>query len=161
VRSPFRHFYKVSCIPLTHCLADSFNGSSKVLVGPYLRDSTEGPAQYRDRDGALQVHPEYNKTTIKYDFMLFKIQPVTLSNLKPITLNVDADNPEADQALTVIGMGLSDENTTSNVLEGVQLSAVSHEQCQQEWSTSGGQDIDVTSMVCASTTNGKDVCGGM
>jgi Trypsin len=108
----------------------------------------------------LQVHPEYNTTTIKYDFMLFKIQPVTLSNLKPITLNVDADNPEAGQALTVIGMGLSDENTTSNVLEGVQLSAVSHEQCQQEWSTSGGQDIDVTSMVCASTTNGKDVCGG-
>jgi Trypsin len=129
-------------------------------VGPYLRDSTEGPAQYRNRVGSVQVHPQYDETSIQYDFILFKIQPVTLSNLKPISLNLDADNPKAGQALTVIGMGVSDDGKTSNVLEGVQLTAVSQEQCQQEWSTSGGRDIDAASMVCASTTNGKDVCGG-
>jgi Trypsin len=108
----------------------------------------------------VQVHPQYDETSIQYDFILFKIQPVTLSNLKPIALNLDANNPKAGEALTVIGMGVSDDGKTSNVLEGVQLTAVSQEQCQQEWSTSGDRDIDAASMMCASTTNGKDVCGG-
>jgi hypothetical protein len=129
-------------------------------VGPYERESTDGPAQWRYRIGDLHVHAGFDMSHMRHDLMLFRIQPVSLANLRPIRFNLESDVPRTGQKLTAIGMGLNDDGVTSNALEGVTLTAVSDKQCYNEWSTNGDRQIDRKSMVCASTTGGKDVCNG-
>lgn len=141
------------------CIAAAFN-STRVLVGPHIRDSTDGPAQWRDIQSNLIVHPQYNVSHGRFDLMLFKITKVTLPNLKPIALNADMDDPTNDENLTAIGMGVNEDGFISNVLEKITITAVSHSACEQAWLSLKNTTIDERSMVCASTTGGKDVCGG-
>ena len=128
-------------------------------MGPYTRDSTQGPAQWRKIKSKLLPHPNYNEGTHAYDFLMFKIESVTKKNLKTIKLNKSNSNPSKDEKVRVIGMGLNDDGEISNVLEKVTLTAISHADCKAAWESSGVV-IDETVMVCASTTGGKDVCGG-
>lgn len=145
-------------MPLPTCLPDAWN-SSRVLVGPYQRDSTQGPAQWRKIKSKLIPHPNYNVGTKAYDYLMFKIESVTKKNLKPIRLNKSKNNPSQDEKVQAIGMGLNDDGDISTRLEKVTLTAVSHADCKAAWE-GNGQIIDETIMVCASTTGGKDVCGG-
>ena len=138
-------------------LSDAFK-STRVLVGPYNRDSLDGPAEYRSIIGDLVPHPAFDKATNKNDYMLFKIEAVTLTNLKPIVLNTNASVPLVGLPITVLGMGQT--GTTANVssiLRSAVIQSLAHTVCQTAYT--GVQDIDETTMLCGTST-GRDSCLG-
>lgn len=104
----------------------------------------------------MHLHPNYNGNTMVNDYMMFKIQAVTLTNLKPIALNTNAANPADGQALTVIGFGATSEGGGgSNKLLKVAVNTVAHTKCNSQY----GGEIDKNTMLCAAAT-GKDSCQG-
>lgn len=141
-------------------LAGAFN-STRVLVGPYLRNnSTEGPAEWRTITSSLVLHPSYTPTEKQFDFLAFAIEPVTLPNLIPVVLNTDATNPINGQPMTVIGMGktTNDDASISDILLKVIVGAVPQPACSLAYRDL--LDINETSMLCGTTTGGRDSCGG-
>ena len=89
-----------------------------MLVGALQSLRTSGgKAQWRKILGKRLIHPKYKLgysflVPVVYDFMLFKIEPVTLDNLKPIPLNTHSDLPTDGQVATVLGFGSTFRNNT-------------------------------------------------
>jgi trypsin len=138
-----------------HC-AGAFDGD--VYVGPNQQYSTAGGAE-RIAVQAEVPHPNYNSNTEAYDFMLLKLaRPVSNSNLKPVPLNRNSNNPAPSDVLTVIGFGATSEGGNgSNQLLQVNVDAISFNTCNQQY----GGDIINELMLCAGKTGGgKDSCQG-
>lgn len=137
----------LTCPPLEHLshivvlllLTDSETGEfvGDVLVGAWLRNKTVGSsAQWRKIRSAMVIHPQYNFTIDQNDFMLFKIEPVTVSGLNPIVLNTDGNIPKLGDRFTVVGMGYNNSNvnvTWADRLLKVNVRYVDHESCQGQW----------------------------
>jgi Trypsin len=106
------------------------------LVGASLVNKTNGTAaEWRTIVGEMVVHPEYNYSADRNDFMLFKIEPVTKPGLVPITLNTDPSIPTYADQFTVVGMGFNSSNyTNADRLLEVQMRYVDHNLCQNQWS---------------------------
>ena len=133
--------------------------SVRVLVGPYQRDSTLGPAQWRNIKSNFTIHPEYNDANLNYDYVMFKIEAVTKTNLKPIKLNKSNTNPVVNQPLTTIGMGVDNSGDISNLLKKVTISTVSYPVCRAAWAP---YDLLIKDeiVVCATTTDCKTAWRG-
>lgn len=128
-------------------------------MGPYRRDSTLGPAQWRNITSKLIVHPNFNDNTLENDYLMFKIEAVTKKNLKPIKLNKSNTNPVVNQPLTTIGMGVDNSGDISNLLKKVTISTVSYPVCRAAWAP---YDLLIKDeiVVCATTTDCKTAWRG-
>lgn len=144
-----------------HCEGAFFD---KVLVGPTVIDKVTGPAQYRTVRSKMVVHPKFSFDTMKWDFMMFKIDPVTKVGLKTalankrVTLNAASTSPQTNETLTVIGFGAIRENgPQSNRLRKVNVNVIDFATCDADYK---GDIFDQT-MLCAGVPGGgKDSCQG-
>jgi trypsin len=102
-----------------------------VIVGNTLKDKVTSGAQKRSIVGEKVVHPGFDYFSFEHDVMLFKIQPVTKSRLRPIPLNLKANVPYNNQVLTTMGFGATSEGgSNSNVLRKVNVQAVPYAECR-------------------------------
>jgi Trypsin len=145
-------------------VSTSYIGSN-VLVGSFVYNSTSGEmAQWRNIVGKMVVHPDYvgRANGFQHDVMLFKIEPVTYKNLRPVDLNTLMSNPRKGQKLTAIGYGSTVPNDGKNVtlafsdkLMKVTLDASGFNHCNK--AVGGGLDEEV--QFCAYAKD-KDTCQG-
>lgn len=152
-----------------HCRG-AFVGN--VLVGAMRMDSTQLGAQWREVDSTtsgdfgMHVHSNFNRRTLVYDFMIFKLKsPVTKSGLVPAKLNRDASNPSilssdgSGQLLETCGFGTISEGSyeLSDSLRKVTVNYVPHDTCNNQYRGS----INADTMLCAGVVEGgKDSCQG-
>jgi trypsin len=137
-----------------HCGGDL----DDVIVGAYKSGSTANGA-VRVATTKAVAHPNYNKNTDEWDFMLLKLaSPVT--NREVVLLNFDAAKPTNGQALTVIGVGaLSDGGSSASTLQEVVVNFIPTSECNKATMYNG--DIYDQSMFCAGVSGGgKDSCQG-
>lgn len=132
-----------------HCEGSSFR--RRVLVGAARLNQAKYGAQWRNVLKRVK-HPQFDKETANFDFMVVKIEPVTNSNLKPIPINKDNTFPSKGQWLTVVGFGDTGEGTYSKRLRKAGVSAKGSLACSSAYP---GQIT--SSMLCASAP-GKDAC---
>jgi Trypsin len=140
----------------SHLLVGDFG--DEVLVGAWLVNETNGTAaEWRKIVSEMVVHPEYNDSAIRNDFMLFKIEPVSMPGLVPITLNTDPSIPTLADQFAVVGMGFNSSNYTSaDRLLKVQVRYVDHDLCQGQWNLldddfyyNETREVFDESMICA------------
>ncbi|GKY91250.1 hypothetical protein MPSEU_000097600 [Mayamaea pseudoterrestris] len=106
----------------------------------------------------MMFHPMNQVGTYKYDFMMFKIEPVENYEYKIMQLNGSPASPTEGEVLTVIGMGYTQEGGPSTeILNQVDVMAFSTSQCQASY----GSSIIPEAMLCAGwPQGGKDSCNG-
>jgi secreted trypsin-like serine protease len=123
---------------------------SEVLVGP-ARNANSGWAQWRSIvNNRMYVHPNFSWETMENDFMIFKIRPVTATNIlrairrRPVRLNADPAFPTSGLPLNVIGYGAVKENgAQSSILQEVVVNSVPSGQCDNAY---GGAIYPATQM---------------
>jgi trypsin len=144
-----------------HCDGAFWN---EVLVGPAANART-GLAQWRTiANNRMYVHPNFSWDTMENDFMLFKIQPVTLQNLRRalrtrrVILNTNPAFPATGNGLNVIGYGALKENgAQSNVLQDVTVNTIASYTCDNAY---GGSVFPATQLCAGVQGGGKDSCQG-
>jgi secreted trypsin-like serine protease len=124
-------------------------GSTESMV------ATDG-AQNRSILSELHKHPNFDAGTHEYDYLLFKIEPVTEPGLVPASLNEDPANPATDQVVTAVGFGSTAEGVPSHYLRHVDVKAVSPNACHQQIAVQVS-DVAVNDavMVCAGNRRGR------
>jgi trypsin len=132
-----------------------------IVGGTSSRTVTEG-AQNRSIVSELLVHPKYDEYAREYDYLLFQIEPVTEAGIVPAALNADPSNPAADQVVTTVGFGVTEEEFLSFYLRRVDLKAVPGDVCQTQVAALDAEaKVNDDVMVCAGTeTGGRDSCQG-
>ncbi len=121
-----------------------------------MSQSTQGGAEFRTIV-ARSVHPSYNATTLSYDYLVMKLNKN--STKTPIPLNSNPNYPSNNQALKVIGFGVTSQGGTSlsSTLQQVTVNLISQQTCNSDYKG----DIDANTMLCAGETQGgKDSCQG-
>ncbi|KAG7351396.1 secreted trypsin-like serine protease [Nitzschia inconspicua] len=113
----------------------------------------------------IAIHPSYDGyNSFDYDIMLLKLDE-SLIQFKPLSLNFDNSLPQVGDAVTVIGLGLTDAqdyNSVSDILQELNLEIVPTEECFLP----GSELNDVVNgdtEFCASSpgkTGGQDSCLG-
>lgn len=110
------------------------------------------------------THPSYGNV-IMHDFALAKLYGT--SGVKPVRMNNRRNVPAVDEALTVMGWGVTEEgdsSTASDVLREVDVISMSNEECEKSSGEYGGEQVSyngyiVKSMMCA-WMEGVDACQG-
>lgn len=141
------------CCTTGHCLVQSYND---VYVGAYIAQSTSYGAQKRTIVQRRR-HPLFNPRSLEYDYLVMKLnKPVT--SITPVTLNSNPSYPYANQVLTVIGFGVTQQGGfESNVLMQVNVDYVNSQTCNSDY----GGGIFSNLMICAGVPQGgKDSCQG-
>lgn len=131
-----------------------------VFVGNTRFGEVTAGSEQRNITSKMVLHPQWDSRTHQYDFMMFKIQPVASSNLGPIQLNTNTNNPVNDQMLTTIGYGATREGGQWNkqALQTVNLEAMPYEECDSKVKSF---DLHDESMLCAGIdAGGYDSCQG-
>lgn len=95
-----------------HC-AKAFPLNSVVRVGSTQKRAAMRGSQERQVVREPILHPQWDKSTMRYDFMMFKIQPVTEPSLAPIEMNQNTSVPVRKQVLTAIGFARTSYNGSS------------------------------------------------
>jgi secreted trypsin-like serine protease len=141
-----------------HCIS-AFAANTTVIVGGIKSRTLTTGSQARRMVGKPVIHPQWNRNTFQYDFMLFKIQPVTLPSLAPIELNRDTAIPANNQILTAIGFGATSEGGVGSPdLLTVAVEAMPYQECDSKVMAF---DLHDASMLCAGVdAGGKDTCQG-
>jgi trypsin len=105
------------------------------------------------------MHPNYQSSTTRNDYLLLKLQsPVDINQYPPIQLNNNKAIPQVNQVLTVIGFGATSEGgSSSNTLLKVNVPANSHQQCNTQY---GGSIVESVMFCAGNTSGGKDSCQG-
>ena len=104
-------------------------------------------------------HPLYDETSTSadYDFMIMQLDK-SVTEVKPVTLNMDANVPATDDVLTVVGHGVTSEwGDASEALMEVKVDAVSDDVCKKQYEKIG-EIINKDTMFCASR-EGKSCSG--
>ena len=122
--------------------------NADVIVGGYRRgsDSTNGAATRTVAE--TRPHPDYNDGNLHNDFMLLRLEtPVTMDQSVMLLINEKSGDPSSGQDLTVLGLGLEDENANelASVLRDVVVQAVDTDECNEAYGGSVEDDI----MFCA------------
>jgi Trypsin len=144
------------------------NFFEQVLVGSFVDGSTSnGKAQWRNIiSGTMRVHPDYHgQPNPQSDVMLFQIEPVTLSHIKPVALNNEPTNPVGNQTLVAIGYGSLDSDVSQfpGHLQKVLVRAVEYDACKTDYLdflTKKKYVMNESTMLCAAAPS-KDTCQGM
>ncbi|KAF2895865.1 hypothetical protein ILUMI_10310 [Ignelater luminosus] len=106
------------------------------------------------------VHPDYDFRKSKNDIALLRLdRNIEFTNfIQPICLPVsEAPDPSTGSKLTVVGWGITENDTKSDVKLKVNVPVVSKEQCSSKLHNIG--DVDST-RICAGGEKGKDACQG-
>jgi trypsin len=136
----------------------------EVLVGPNpgMMNKIRW-TQWRNVVSPMHVHPQFSWDTMEFDVLMFKIQPVTRSNLKQalmdqnITLNFNSTIPAEAEWLTVIGNGAVREGGPEvDDLRKVRVQYVPAETCDDTY----GSWLRPATQFCAGSEPGKDSCQG-
>jgi trypsin len=156
-------------VTAAHCDKAFVPGKNITLRAYFRNDNRFGGAIRRIVSSVLVQHPNYNATTLNYDFMLIKLTvPVPLSLVTPIPLNTDGAVPADGQVLTTMGFGALSTNGTYLPLRlrEVQVAAVPSATCIQQYQNVNGLDsttrkiVDPTVEVCAGAAPQKGHCFG-
>jgi hypothetical protein len=121
------------------------------LVGSHEYDSASNWTAERRLAivGRAVVHPEFSAETARYDFMMFRIEAVTLPHLVPVELNRNNSDPIDGQNVTVIGYGLTSDNyTTSPLLQSTTVAVMNTAVCHDVWKRNGNPRVHEGSMLC-------------
>ena len=131
-----------------HC--DGINSNS-VIVNAYELDNpnTSGAVVANIADKSL--HPQYNDNTLAYDYMLIKLSsPVT--SVTPIPVNFDQAVPAVGESLTVICLGVTQENGNQpDFLRQVSVDTFSDSDCSSLLNGAIQEDI----MLCAASAKDR------
>lgn len=105
-------------------------------------------------------HPENHKGTY-YDFMLMRLER-NVTDIKPVRLNRNSDNPKPGDDVTVIGMGTDTVGAffPTTKLHAAHVKAYSHEECANRYAI---RDFEIAPevMICAGLNGGgTDSCNG-
>jgi hypothetical protein len=109
------------------------------------------------------IHPKYKVGDFSYDYMLLKLSGS--SQRQTISLNHNASVPYTDEALTVMGFGLTQYGNSSsvpNILQQVTVNVIANSVCNQAQVRGFSQSYvgEITpDMLCADDP-GKDSCQG-
>jgi len=110
----------------------------------------------------IVVHPEYNKRTLEFDFLLLRLSEDSAFN--PILLS-DAETNVDGEDLTIIGFGDTAGDTDDDteitryprILQKASVQVVDKEVCRENYDTVGWEITD--EMICAGG-GGSDSCQG-
>ncbi len=140
-----------------HCVRGITSTNTVVRIGHHKVSDTEGTERHFIQ--RVYAHPQYNSSTLDYDFALLKL--ATSSAFAPVALQaeeIDIPDVVTDAPVaTVIGFGaLSEGGPQSSVLMKVEKPLVSATNCNTAYS---GEITD--RMICAGLLEGgKDSCQG-
>jgi hypothetical protein len=134
-------------IVLTAAHCNVANTPNTLVVGAYNVNNPDASSAQTRRVAEKVVHPNYNSGTMKWDFMLLRLDsPVT--TLAPVQINNDKDVPGVNEGLTVIGVGATSEGGNgSNTLLEVVVKYVPTSECNKNSAYNG--EIHDPSMFCA------------
>jgi len=108
-------------------------------------------------------HPNYNPTTVDNDYAILRLaKPVSFTKkVSPACLPDDLTSTYEGTLATITGWGLlRDEGRAPNVLQEVDVTAITNAKCQSEFPRSQiFPDTITKNMLCASAP-GKDSCQG-
>jgi trypsin len=151
-----------------HC-AEAFMGGSVLVGNTRYNDASEDSAEQLGIVSDLYLHPQWDESTMQYDYLMFKIEAPAHPDAVPAILNEDATNPVEDQVLTVVGFGTTEEGGTemSYYLQHVDLLAIPTDQCEQQLDEQfddgqgTGSLVNDDIMLCAGIAEGgHDSCQG-
>ncbi len=125
--------------------------------------------QYEDfRAANIVVHPRYDSSSYRYDFMLIQLNaPMTADNSPPVRLNSDSSMPSEGTDLLVLGWGTTDNSDPSNlifpsVLQQGSLKYITNDECESTVITNKKlyEGEVYSEMMCARSSQGVDACSG-
>jgi secreted trypsin-like serine protease len=106
------------------------------------------------------IHPNYNKDTWEYDFMLLKLTEAVPSGTPFVTLNSNFAEPSVGDSVTVVGLGRLAEvdGDLADILQEVDVQRIDFGTCSNMYPGWINDD----SMICAGIPyeGGKDACFG-
>lgn len=145
-----------------HCCAGQVPLLMHVVAGGIKLNNFENEEQTKNV-AKIIGHPHYDASTITNDACLLQLQaPLEWTDfVQPIALPEPGQETPAGTPCTVTGWGTTSEGGFGlpNVLHKVTVPAVSDEDCNQAYSSSGYGIAD--SMICAGLPEGgKDSCQG-
>lgn len=147
-------------VVLTAAHCGSFQGAN-IIVGAYRAGSTDNNAVRVSVTDDVQ-HPSYDDFTLANDFRLLRLsEDVNIGGSNVVlSINNQFASPSTNQALTVLGLGLtSEDGNTASVLRDVEVQAIASSTCNQASSYNGDVENDI--MFCAGfPQGGKDSCQG-
>jgi trypsin len=137
-----------------HCVGGS---GFKVVVGLHNLKESEGSQTFQT--ARVIPHPQYNRSTMDYDYALVKLNAKT--SFQPVSINeTEISVPSSDTTIDSVtaGWGYLKEGAwrLSDILQKVTVPLVSTEDCNKSY------DGDITErMICAGLVEGgKDSCQG-
>jgi trypsin len=151
-----------------HC-AEAFMYGFVLVGNTRYNDVSEDSAEQLNIVSDLYLHPQWDESTMQYDYLMFKIEAPAHPDAVPAILNEDATNPVEDQVLTVVGFGTTEEGGTemSYYLQHVDLLSIPNDECEQQLAEQfddgqgTGSLVNDDVMLCAGIAEGgRDSCQG-
>ena len=131
------------------------NGFTSILA------SSSNPDAETRRVSSKHPHPQFEKRTFAYDYMLLLLDEPVNATITPVRYNMDSAIPTASQELTVIGLGALKEATLEfpEFLHQVTVRRVDVDQCRRNYLDEEISNVNPAIMFCAQE-EGKDGCQG-
>ncbi|XP_062944818.1 kallikrein-4 [Cynocephalus volans] len=145
-----------------HCFQKSFT----IGLGLHSLEATQEPGS-RVMEATLSVqHPEYNKPLLANDLMLIRLNESVPKSDSIRNISISSQCPTAGDSCLVSGWGLLVDGGLPTVLQCVNISVVSEEDCDEHYApiyhpsmfcAGGGQDQKDS---CNGDSGGPLVCNG-
>lgn len=106
----------------------------------------------------VYIHPDYNKDVLRNDISILLLTTAIIFSKVAQPIELATYEPAQRTKLLVSGWGaLIEGGSSSNVLQSVNIEAISRDKCQQRYNFNITND-----MICAGIPNkgGKDACQG-
>uniref|UniRef100_T1JHR6 limulus clotting factor C n=1 Tax=Strigamia maritima TaxID=126957 RepID=T1JHR6_STRMM len=156
-----------------HCVTHSGtnvmvpNDEFRLYFGKYFRNDSRDDEQVQVRSvSEIHVHPDFEPSTFESDIALIRVEPeITFtSRVQPVCLPSENDGDDRlaeGRQGTVIGWGMKEDSTYSDILQHVQVPVVPGQQCQKDYRKIGVPIVVSSNMICAGNeTGGFDSCNG-
>ncbi|KAG7340037.1 trypsin-like serine protease [Nitzschia inconspicua] len=115
-----------------HCFTENLQYVSVGSDELALTYGVENGYSQHARITAIAIHPSYEgHNSLEYDIMLLKLDE-NLTQFKPLSLNFDDSLPRVGDAVTVIGLGMTDaqdQHSVPDTLQELTLEIVPSEEC--------------------------------
>jgi len=139
-----------------HC-GESYYGGKRVIVNGFQR-GYQGTHGIIREVAQVVPHPGYNPQNMENDFELYLLTEAVPGTSVNLALNTDPSYPSDGTDVTVLGIGMQNENggiVNGEFLYDVVIPIVNFQQCSNAW----GGFLNMDLMVCAGTV-GKGACMG-